>query len=41
MSKRIIIGNHNSHNNKTQTKAKHIPQQTDEIDELLERTNLQ
>ena len=40
MSKRIMIGNHNSHN-KNQTITRHTPQQTDEIDELLERTNLQ
>ena len=36
MSKRIMIGNHNSNNNKTQTQMRNTQQHTDNIDELLE-----
>ena len=36
MSKRIMIGNHNSNNNKTQTQMRNTQQRTDNIDELLE-----
>ena len=39
MSKRIMISNHNNHNNKLQTQMRNTQQQTDDTDKSLESTS--